>query len=163
MQPSWGIDHWHAKQTKTNEGKAPSGKFPTPPDKNAYQNQSQCDVTQLNNRCLRHRIRHPFSNCDKHNSSGEHRADDSRQPTTHGCGQQCFVSRVHMPRSSLSRCLTAIRTRATLANSEVKLAFRYCKSSQSAASSAAPHSRLEKTITLTLTGASAAAMLTRGL
>jgi hypothetical protein len=38
--------------------------------------------------------------------------------------QQRFVFPVHTDRSSPSRCLTAIRTRATLANAEVRLAFR---------------------------------------
>jgi hypothetical protein len=39
----------HVKQAPTNEGKATSGKFPTPPDKNTQQKQTQSSETQLNN------------------------------------------------------------------------------------------------------------------
>ena len=52
---------------------------------------------------------------------GKHGKTSSAQKSTYR--QQRFVFPVHTRRSSPSRCLPAIRTRATLADAEVRLAF----------------------------------------
>ena len=78
-------------QTNTNEGKDPSGKFPSPARRKTHHDQNKPDEAHLGNRRLRKGIRHPFSNCDDHDYHDEQRADNSRDPTTHGCGEAgCF-------------------------------------------------------------------------
>jgi hypothetical protein len=52
---------------------------------------------------------------------GKHNKTSSTQKSTRG--KNYFVCPVHTRRSSLSRCLTAFRTRATPANAGVRLAF----------------------------------------